>query len=372
VADHMANQSLSRTPLHAWHSSHEGRLVEFAGWEMPVQYGSIADEHLATRSAAGLFDISHMGRLKFDGDRALPFLDRLVTRRVANMKAGQIRYALITNPQGGILDDVLVYRLQQADGTPRTMMVVNASNRGKIVAWLQQHLRAADALTIRDVTRATAMLAVQGPAAIELVAAMVDVDLPGMKYYTGTLARLGSVEIVLSRTGYTGEDGCELIVPAEAALEIWERILARGARPVGLAARDTLRLEAGMPLYGHELSEQIHPLQAGLQFAVQLERRDFVGRDALVVAQSDTTCRRRVGLQLRDRRVPRVHYAVLRDSQVVGEVTSGTFSPTLARPIAMAYVDPPAAVVGQVLQVDIRGRLAPAEVVGLPFYSRNS
>ena len=356
----MADELLKRTPLHSWHSSHAGRLVDFAGWEMPVQYGSIVDEHVATRTAVGVFDISHMGRLEFDGDRALSFLDRLVTRRVANMKPGQIRYSLVTNEQGGILDDVLVYHLQRRDGSPRIMMVVNASNRDKIVAWLQQHQRAAEQVTMRDLTLETAMIAVQGPAAIELVAPMVDVDLPGMKYYTGAMARLGSVEVVISRTGYTGEDGCELMVPRQAALEIWQRILdqgqSRGARPVGLAARDTLRLEAGMPLYGHELSEQIHPLQAGLGFAVQLDNRDFVGRDALVLAKSDATCRRRVGLRLQDRRVPREHYAVLLDGRIVGEVTSGTFSPTLERPIAMAYVDPPVSAVGQMLQVDIRGR----------------
>jgi aminomethyltransferase len=372
----MADKLLNKTPLHAWHSSHAGRLVDFAGWEMPVQYGSIVDEHVATRTAVGVFDISHMGRLEFAGDHALSFLDRLVTRRVANMKPGQIRYALITNEQGGILDDVLVYDLQRRDGSPRIMMVVNASNRDKIVAWLQQHHRAAEQVAVRDLTMETAMIAVQGPASIDLVAPMVDVDVPGMKYYTGAMARLGSAEVVISRTGYTGEDGCELTVPRQAALEIWQRILdqgqSRGARPVGLAARDTLRLEAGMPLYGHELSEQIHPFQAGLSFAVQLDHRDFVGRDALVLAKSDASCRRRVGLRLRDRRVPREHYAVLLNGRIVGEVTSGTFSPTLDRPIAMAYVDPPVSGVGQVLQVDIRGREAPVEVVDLPFYSRNS
>ncbi|MHB8970193.1 MAG: glycine cleavage system aminomethyltransferase GcvT [Pirellulaceae bacterium] len=367
---------LLKTPLHPWHSAHGGRLVDFAGWEMPVQYTSIVDEHVATRTAIGLFDISHMGRLQFDGAGALPFLDRVLTRRVANLQPGQIRYSLVTNEQGGILDDVLVYLVPQRAGAPRVMMVVNASNRLKIVSWLQQHQRTTEPVLVRDLTRETAMLAVQGPAAIELIAPWVDVDLRGMKYYTGAVAQLGTVEVILSRTGYTGEDGCELIVPAPAALDIWQQILDQGrslgVRPVGLAARDTLRLEAGMPLYGHELAEQLHPFQAGLGFAVQTERRDFIGRDALVIAHSDVACRRRVGLRLAERRVPREHYAVVLDGRTVGEVTSGTFSPTLDRPIAMAYVDPAAATTGQTLQVDIRGRLAPAEVVDLPFYSRTS
>ncbi|MHB8866637.1 MAG: glycine cleavage system aminomethyltransferase GcvT [Pirellulaceae bacterium] len=367
---------LLRTPLHCWHDSHRARLVDFAGWEMPVLYTSIVDEHVATRTAIGVFDISHMGRLQFEGEGALRFLDRMVTRRVADMKPGQVRYALVTNHQGGILDDVLVYCLPQRQGTSRVMMVVNAANRAKIVAWLQQHGRETERVTLRDVTRETAMVAVQGPASIDLIASLVDVDLRGMKYYSGAVARFGPIEVVMSRTGYTGEEGCELMVPASAALDIWQRILdqgdSQGARPVGLAARDTLRLEAGMPLYGHELSEQIHPFQAGLGFAVQTDQRDFIGRDALVIARSDTACRRRVGLRLPDRRVPREHYAVVSQGHTVGEVTSGTFSPTLDRPIAMAYVDPSAALPGQTLQVDIRGRLAVAEVVELPFYSRTS
>jgi len=366
--------ALLRTPLHGWHAAHRGRLVDFAGWEMPVQYSSIVEEHVATRTAVGLFDISHMGRLHLDGAQALAFLDRLLTRRVANMKPGQIRYSLVTNEQGGILDDVLVYLLRELSGAPRVMLVVNASNREKIVTWLLHHLQASDGVTLRDLTLDTAMIAVQGPAAIELMAPLVDVDLRGLKYYTGAVGHVGSTEVVLSRTGYTGEDGCELMVPAAKAMEIWEQILdagaAVGARSVGLAARDTLRLEAAMPLYGHELSEHIDPLQAGLSFAVQLEQREFIGREALLRAQADPTRRRRIGLVLGDRRVPREHYPVLHTGQCVGEVTSGTFSPTLDRPIAMAYVDPSVATPGQTLQVDIRGRTAAAEVVPLPFYSR--
>ncbi len=376
----MAN-ALQKTPLHSWHGSHGGRLVEFAGWSMPVQYTSIVAEHLATRTGIGLFDISHMGRLEFDGDEALLLVDRLVTRRVARVKPGGIRYALVTNEQGGILDDVLVYHLQRANGSPRVLMVVNASNRQKIVSWINRQRGADDAVLI-DLTYDTAMIAVQGPAAIGLVAPRLDVDLPAMKYYTGAMGHLrgvgelGDVEVVISRTGYTGEDGCELWVPAAAAVDVWQTLLDAGkpwgAVPIGLAARDTLRLEAAMPLYGHELSEQIHPFQAGLRFAVQLDQHEFVGREALQRASQDTSGPVRVGLQMDGRRVPREQCAVLRDGVLVGQVTSGTFSPTLQRPIAMAYVAPAASQTSTVLEVDIRGRLEPAKVVDLPFYSRTT
>ncbi len=226
----MAQASL-KTPLYSWHGAHGGRLVDFAGWSMPVQYTSIVEEHVATRTAIGLFDISHMGRLEFNGEGALSLLDRLVTRRVAKVKPGGIRYALVTNEQGGILDDVLVYHLQRADGSPRVLMVVNASNRQKIVNWINCHRRTDDAVLI-DLTRDTAMIAVQGPAAVELVTPLLDVDLPAMKYYTGALGQLGPighgghVEVVVSRTGYTGEDGCELWVPAAGS----SRCLAETAR----------------------------------------------------------------------------------------------------------------------------------------------
>ncbi len=361
------------TPLHAWHSSHGGRMVDFAGWSMPVQFTSIIEEHTATRTAAGLFDISHMGRLEFTGAGALALLDRIVTRRVVHLKPGGIRYALATNQQGGILDDVLVYHLQRCDGSTRVLMVVNAANREKMVRWIETQ-RGDDDTTLTDLTSETAMIAVQGPAAVALVDPMLDVSLAKMKYYGGTIARLEDFEVVVSRTGYTGEDGCELWVPAGKAIDVWQRLLDDGhdvgTVPVGLAARDTLRLEAAMPLYGHELSEQIHPFQAGLQFAVQLDRHDFVGHDALVVAKQDTTCPVRVGLTLEGRRVPREHYRLLDHGTDIGEVTSGTFSPTLGRPIAMGYVPPRLRTPGTVLEIDVRGRHLPATVVELPFYTR--
>lgn len=368
--------TLARTPLYDWHASHGGRLVEFGGWSMPVQYTSIVAEHTATRTALGLFDISHMGRLRFDGPQAAAFLDSLVTRRVADLAEGQIRYGLVTNAAGGILDDVLVYRLADAAGGTYYLMVVNAGNRPKIVAWIDEQ-RSESAIKdwqYADLTQQWAMIAVQGPRALEVLQPLIEADLASMKYYTGAETRIGGHGGIVSRTGYTGEDGCELIVGAAMAPAVWQTALdggqSLGAMAAGLGCRDTLRLEAAMPLYGHELSEEINPYQAGLGFAVNLSDRSFVGRDALVQLKHDPTQPKRVGIELAGKRIPREGAAILVGSQPVGHVTSGTFSPTLQRPIAMGYVRPDAAAVGNAVEVDIRGRTEPALVVALPFYRR--
>jgi aminomethyltransferase len=367
--------SLFRTPLADWHSAHGGRMVDFAGWSMPVQYGSIVAEHQATRQAAGLFDVSHMGRLRLDGTGGSAFLDRLLTRKVAGMSPGKIRYSLVCNESGGILDDVLAYHLREASGGSYHMLVVNASNREKILDWLRSHLQASDDVMLTDRTVETAMIAVQGPKAIACVQPLVDAGITGLAYYTGTEATIAGQRGIVSRTGYTGEDGCELIVPAGAAVSVWEQVLANGAdagaMAVGLGARDTLRLEAAMPLYGHELSEQINPIQAGLAFAVNLEGREFIGRAAILAAKQNLDQPVRVGLTLAGKRAAREHYPVIADGQAVGEVTSGTFSPTLQQPIAMAYVPPKFAEPGRELSVDIRGAIEPARVVKLPFYTRS-
>jgi aminomethyltransferase len=367
---------LLRTPLADWHSAHGGRMVDFAGWSMPVQYGSIVAEHQATRQAAGLFDVSHMGRLRLDGAGAAAFLDRLLTRKVVGMGSAKIRYSLVCNDHGGILDDVLVYHLQEPNGGHYYLLVVNASNREKILSWLKSHLWPTDDVLLTDRTIETAMIAVQGPRALSLVQPSVDDNLAALGYYTGTESTIGGKAGIVSRTGYTGEDGCELIVPATAALEIWEKVLAAGqssgAMAAGLGARDTLRLEAAMPLYGHELSEQINPIQAGLSFAVNLEGREFIGRSVLVSAKQNRDQPIRVGLELAGRRAAREHYAVFANGSPVGEVTSGTFSPTLQKPIAMAYVPPKYAEIGAELAIDIRGSAEPARIVKLPFYTRPS
>jgi aminomethyltransferase len=365
---------LNRTPLHDWHVAHGGRMVDFAGWAMPVQYGSIVDEHHATRRAIGLFDISHMGRLIVDGPDARAFLDSVLTRRIDDMTPGQVRYSLMCNEAGGVLDDVLVYQIHLPEGRLSGYgLVVNASNRAKIMAWLGQRRGSFDA-RVDDKTSDYAMIAAQGPRAIEVLDAMTEYELTSLRYYHGVMARVGGFRSFVSRTGYTGEDGCEIICDAGDVVRIWselvERAAAAGGGPVGLAARDTLRLEAGMPLYGHELSEAINPVQAGLDFAINLRNRQFAGRDAIVEFQRADGQSVRVGLQLEGKRPAREGAVILQSDAPVGAVTSGTFSPTFERPIAMGYVKPTAAAPGTPLAVDIRGQHHAAQVVPLPFYQR--
>ncbi len=349
-------------------------MVDFAGWSMPVQYTSIADEHNATRNAVGVFDISHMGRLQCNGPNVAQFLDSVVTRRVVDLKPTQVRYGLVCNDEGGILDDVLVY-----GGTPDRArpysMVVNASNRENIVDWLNEHA-VRSGVSILDTTTRTAMIAVQGPKAIDLMQELIETAAPiaDMRYYTYASGYWDGESLLVSRTGYTGEDGVEIICDAALVAELWECVIDHaaivGGMAAGLGARDTLRLEAAMPLYGHELSETINPIQAGLNFAVNLGGREFVGSKALEQFAADKSQPVRVGLQLDGRRVPRQGCPVLYRGEIIGEVTSGTFSPTFQRPIAMAYVQPSAQTVGTILAVDIRGTHHTAVVVPVPFYER--
>lgn len=352
-------------------------MVDFAGWSMPVQYASITQEHQATRHAAALFDISHMGRLRLDGRDAGRFLNGLLTRRVIDLPAGRIRYSLVTRSDGGILDDVLVYRLQPTAGAAFYWMVVNASNRQKIVDWLTSHRTADLDVELHDQTLTTAMIAVQGPRALDVAQrAISPIELAAIKYYRACWHDAGSSPLLVSRTGYTGEDGVEVVVPRAQAVDLWQKLLdagrAEGIQVAGLGARDTLRLEAAMPLYGHELTEDITPIQAGLNFAVDLDARSFPGSEALRRAVADVQRPQRIGLKLQGKRVPRQHYRVLQAAgEVVGEVTSGTFSPTLEAPVAMAYVRPDCHEVGRELWIDIRGQTEPATVVALPFYQRN-
>jgi len=353
------------TPFHPWHAAHHGRLVDFAGWEMPVQYTTIVDEHQAVRTHAGLFDVAHMGRIMFRGPEAGRCLDYLVTNDVSSMASGRIRYALVVNPQGGVLDDVLVYRLDD-----EYLLVVNASNRNKILDWIAAHQTDFE-VVVEDITVSQAMLAIQGPQAAELLDPLCADGLDTLKYYTGIPTEVLGRKALVSRTGYTGEDGFEVIVEPETACALWETLVDRGVQPAGLGCRDTLRLEAGMPLYGHELTEEIDPLTANLQFAVKLEAGEFIGRDALRGIQQTPRPLRRVGLQLQGRRIAREHATVSVDSQRVGEVTSGTFSPTMESSIAMAYIAADCAQLGTELQIDIRGKTATATVVELPFYRRS-
>ena len=376
---------LLTTPLCGWHETHGGRMVDFAGWKMPVQYASIVEEHLATRRAAGLFDVSHMGRLTVDGPGSLAWLESLLTRRVADIEVGQVRYTLVTSDGGtvAVLDDALVAREPDApDGSPRMGLVVNASNRERVVEWLTQKLPASGVQFV-DCTAGTAMMAVQGPLAIEIVCGLCaaqDADrIQRIGGYRATAACVAGHPAAVSRTGYTGEDGLEIVVAAAVASQVWEGIYAagkpRGLVACGLGSRDTLRLEAGMPLYGHELREDTDPFAIGLGLAMNLDGRSFPGAQAFAAMQNRLSGRVRVGLEFESKRTAREGSAIVMHSgqpgaRQVGIVTSGSFAPSLGRAVAMAMVDRDAATPGTLLDVQVRDSQQAARVVPLPFYRR--
>ncbi|PXY27602.1 glycine cleavage system aminomethyltransferase GcvT [Prauserella muralis] len=359
-----------KTPLHEVHEGLGASFTDFAGWTMPVRYSSELAEHRAVREAAGLFDLSHMGEIEVTGPQAADALDYALVGKLSAVTPGRARYTMMCNPEGGVVDDLVVYRLADE----RYLVVANAGNAPAVLAELTERAASFDA-QVADRSPDTALIAVQGPASAEIVGAVAEADLAALKYYAGTPATVGGQEILLARTGYTGEDGFELYVPAERAPEVW-RLLTEAGRPhgllpAGLACRDTLRLEAGMPLYGNELSAELSPFAANLGRVVKFDKPgDFVGRAALDKRRDPE--RVLVGLRGAGRRAARHGYAVLRGDQPVGEVTSGALSPTLGYPIAMAYVARDLAEPGTELAADIRGRHEPVEVVALPFYQRRS
>jgi aminomethyltransferase len=357
-------------------------MVDFAGWTMPVQYASIVDEHLATRSSVGLFDVSHMGRLSVTGPGALDWLESMLTRKVAGIVPGQFRYTLVTADAPApvvILDDALVSRdSDAADGTPRMGLVINAGNRERVVAWLRSRLPATG-VDLVDHTLDTAMIAVQGPKGVDLVAGLSSegdgTRIRALGNYRGTTATVAGHAAAVSRTGYTGEDGVEVTVAAVDAVAVWEAILAAavplGGRSCGLGARDTLRLEAGMPLYGHELHADSDPFALGLGLAVNLEGRTFPGRGALAVLKAGQPERIRIGLDLGSKRSAREGNPVLGGAGgEIGVVTSGSFAPTIGHAVAMAMVAPAFASEGTVVEIAIRDARQQARVVGLPFHRR--
>lgn len=365
---------LLRTPLHTMHVNAGAMMVDFAGWEMPLHYGSILEEHRQTRRSGGFFDVSHMGRLRFKGRDARRFLDRVCTRQIAGMEPGMIRYSLVCNERGGCRDDVLVSCISEDE----YLMVCNASNRLKLLEHFAQ-TKGDMVFKLDDETKSTVMVAIQGPRVMELVSSFSK-EIPALKRYRFTEKRVLLAKIMVSRTGYTGEDGVEIIMGSTAASMAIKMLLgdageaASAVKPCGLGARDTLRTEAGMPLYGHEISEEIDPLSAGLHFAVKLDKeRDprvggFIGQDALVAAAARGPERSLVGLLLEGRRSARPGMSVLDQDRAVGTVTSGCISPTLERPIAMAFVPPESAKPGTPLVVDLGRERCAATVSSLPFY----
>jgi aminomethyltransferase len=368
-----------RTALDALHRSLGATMTDFAGWDMPLRYGSERDEHLAVRTKAGLFDLSHMGEITVSGPQAGALLDHALVGNIGGVKPGRARYTMICREDGGILDDLIVYRLDESEAGSSTYLVVaNASNAQVVLDALVERAAGFDA-RVRDDRDAYALLAVQGPESPGILASLTDADLDGLKYYAGLPGTVAGVPALIARTGYTGEDGFELFVEPEHAVELWQALTKAGEGvglvPCGLSCRDTLRLEAGMPLYGHELSTGLTPFDAGLGRVVKFDKEgDFVGRTALAEAAERAASappRVLVGLVAEGRRVPRAGYRVVADGRVIGEVTSGAPSPTLGRPIAMAYVDATHSAPGTAgVGVDIRGSHEPYEVVALPFYKR--
>jgi len=366
-------EPLLRTTLYEWHRSHGARLVPFAGWEMPVQYESIVAEHQATRTAIGLFDISHMGRLTFEGRDAIALLDLILTRHVAAMRPGQVRYSLVLNERGGTKDDVLIYRAAEPAGPH--LLVVNAANRTKIIEWIAAQKPAQLDCTVTDRTLQWPMIAVQGPKSVELVKELTGWPVDELRYYRYRRFERAGRPAFVSRTGYTGEDGVEVVAEPELVVPLWNELVQRGGerglRPCGLGARDTLRLEAAMPLYGHELDEETNPIEAGLAFAVSKDKDDYIGKQAIEAVLRTGPRRKRIGLELPGRRIAREGYGLYNlEGQQIGQVTSGTFGPTLQKSIAMGYVPPECAEPGGKLAVDLRGNKIEATVVELPFYKR--
>ena len=362
--------SLHRTPLHDRHDALGAKLIEFGGWLMPVQYAGIIEEHRAVRERAGLFDLSHMGELFVEGPDAGAALAYALVSNPPALAEGHAQYSMICEPDGGIVDDLIVYRL----GAERFLVVANASNAQIVSDALAERLSGFKAV-LDDRSLATALVAVQGPRSVEIVRPLTDIDLDSIRYYAIAEGTVAGMPALVARTGYTGEDGFEVFVDTARAGELWDAMMASGEAfglaPIGLGARDTLRLEAGMPLYGNELDRSTNPFEANLGRVVKFDKPDdFVGRAALEKAARDGVAKRLVGVEMRGRGIARHGYPVHAGDRTTGVVTSGTQSPTLGRAIAMAYVATSDAAPGTMLDVEIRDQRVPAEVVPLPFYKR--
>lgn len=363
---------LARTSLFALAVELKARMTGFSGWEMPVQFSGIGQEHQAVRTAAGMFDISHMGKFALKGKDVLSQILNLVPSDLSRLKRGEAQYTVLLNPQGGIIDDLIFYyQGLDLDGDQRWMIIVNAATTLKDKTWMIDHL---DRTQIRfeDYSLSKALIAVQGPDAVRHLQAFVDADLAPIKAFGHLEANVLGQPSFLARTGYTGEDGFEVMVDPEVAIELWRSLLASGVTPCGLGARDTLRLEAAMALYGQDIDDTTTPLEAGLGWLVHLDTKgDFIGRSVLEQQKKSGVTRRLVGLQMQGRNIARHDYPVLHDGQKVGIVTSGTLAPTVGYPIALAYVSIGLAQIGQSLEVEIRGKRYGAIVVKRPFYRAN-
>jgi aminomethyltransferase len=362
---------LKKTPLHAAHVALGARMVPFGGWDMPVEYSGITAEHMAVRREAGLFDVSHMGEVEIAGKGALEAVQHITSNDAAKLQVGQIQYSALTTPDGTFVDDLLVYRL----GPSHYLLVVNAGNIEKDVAWITARAReAVPDVAVVDSSDRYALIAIQGPRAQEILQTLTAIDLSAIKYYWFAHGEVAGVRGTVSRTGYTGEDGFEVMVPAATATRVWEALLTAGRPlgliPAGLGARDTLRLEASMRLCGSDIDETSTVLEADLGWIVGWKKDAFLGREVLHAQKAGGVQKKLVGFEMVDRAIARHGHAVFHDDHPVGVVTSGTQTPFLKKAIGMAYVPPALAAPGTALEIDIRGRRAKAIVVPMPFYKR--
>ncbi len=355
--------SLFRTPLFELIQQQKARFTPFSGWEMPVQYQGLTKEHQAVRTNVGMFDISHMGKFALSGQNLISQLQTLVPSDLSRLQPGEAQYTVLLNSQAGIIDDIIFYN----EGEDKGFLIVNAATTAKDKAWLLENLP--NSLKLTDLSSDRVLLAVQGVKAVTILQSLVEGDLNSMKAFTHKQVSIDDRSAFIARTGYTGEDGFEVMVEPEVGQKLWQDLLKLGVTPCGLGARDTLRLEAALSLYGQDIDETTTPLEAGLGWLVHLDSKgDFIGREILEKQKKEGVAKRLVGLQMEGRHIARHGYPVLSDDRVVGEVTSGTFSPTLGRAIALAYVSTPLSKIGQKLEVKIRGKNYPAVVVKKPFY----
>ncbi|HEU4686257.1 MAG TPA: glycine cleavage system aminomethyltransferase GcvT [Nitrospira sp.] len=363
---------MERTPLHEQHRLAGAKLIDFAGWDMPIQYSGVIDEYQTVRNRVGLFDVSHMGRLGISGTGAGAFLQRMTTNDVMKLAVGQAQYSMVCNGHGGIKDDIFVYRT----GLHDYLLCVNASNRIKILDWLRQHPGNDEGWTIEDRTAAVAQIAIQGPLSTTVLGSLMEDDLGTLKLHHFRESRVASLGCLVARTGYTGEPGYEINVPSDEAPVLWNRLLergrAQGIKPAGLGARDLLRLDMGYLLYGNDIDEETTPLEAGAEWTISWNKGDFVGSQALLRQRQTGPTRHLVGLELLEKAVPRHGCKIVskRTSEPIGEVTSGNLSPLLQKGIGLGYVPFDYKEAGTEILIDIRGKLVPARIVKPPFYRK--
>lgn len=365
---------LKKTSLNDIHRKMGGRMVEFGGWDMPVQYtAGTMTEHLRTRTHAGLFDVSHMGEITVRGAEAIPFVNRLVSNDVTKLVDGQAQYSALTTPEGTVIDDLLVYRIGEND----LLLVVNAGTTDKDWDWIKSHQKNEN-VELRNASSEYCQIALQGPDAISILQNLTDVPLAEIKYYHFREGEVDGVKSIISRTGYTGEDGFEVYAGPDKAEQLWNRMLDagnfgsdEGVLPCGLAARNTLRLEAGMCLYGHEINEETTLLEANLGWITKLNKGDFIGREALAKQKEEGLKRKLIGFEVTDRGIARDDQDLLINGERVGKVTSGSPAPFLKKNIGMGYLPAEFANAGQPIEVDVRGKMVGAQIVPLPFYKRS-